>query len=188
MIQKYKLIHTQTKEETICEKVTIDSFDYYIENGNIVKPIDFSKWQYSKHANLVFIGEPNALKGEYYEVLATNNFNIDIPKVIDEVEYLFKLAKDHSDKCGLDNFLDEDDIQIIKEHYTHGYKKSKETYQFTEQDMIEFTKWFNNVTESDWELNKKCYNETSLHTVSLKSKIELLEIWKSEQLTIIYYK
>lgn len=27
---KYKLINNQTKKETLCDKVTIDGFDYYV--------------------------------------------------------------------------------------------------------------------------------------------------------------
>jgi hypothetical protein len=32
---KYKLINNKTKEEHLCEKVTIDGFDYYVSNEKI---------------------------------------------------------------------------------------------------------------------------------------------------------
>ena len=31
-MNKYKLINLNTKEEQLCDKVTIDEFDYYISN------------------------------------------------------------------------------------------------------------------------------------------------------------
>ena len=41
---KYKLINIKTKEETLCDKVTIDGFDYYLNSyigdevdGNLAK-------------------------------------------------------------------------------------------------------------------------------------------------------
>jgi hypothetical protein len=46
---KYKLINSVTKIETICDKVTIDGFDYYVSDEGYFKhndlnvPSDFSK-------------------------------------------------------------------------------------------------------------------------------------------------
>lgn len=31
-MKKYKLINNQTKEEYLCDKVTIDGFDYYVSD------------------------------------------------------------------------------------------------------------------------------------------------------------
>lgn len=49
MAMKYKLINTITKEEHLCDKVTIDEFDYYVSDKVIkdVRPYH-GKWQIEK--------------------------------------------------------------------------------------------------------------------------------------------
>jgi len=50
---KYKLINAQTKEEHLCDKVTIDGFDYYVSDNpkaddyclNLKKQKNFLKYQ-----------------------------------------------------------------------------------------------------------------------------------------------
>lgn len=83
-MKKYKLINTKTNEEHLCDKVTIDGFEYYVsdetpEHGN-----------YITYKNQLFIIQngDNELFHLSKKIIATNNPNIDIPKVVDEVEEL----------------------------------------------------------------------------------------------------
>lgn len=82
-MKQYKLIHNTIKEETICSLVTIGGFNYYVSD-EIKK--EFPHWciQYTidgrKATNLVKVIESNHLRKS---ILATNNPNIDIPKIFD---------------------------------------------------------------------------------------------------------
>ena len=87
----YRLINNKTKEETICNLVTINGFDYYVEDREPT----------ASHAlldNCYYIFNNKLYKRKYSHhvdcklVLCTNNSNIDIPKVIDEVNIIIKNA------------------------------------------------------------------------------------------------
>ena len=102
------------------------------------------------------------------KVIATNNPNIDIPKVIDEVDNIIKNA--FYDKKGdfKRSTIGADDwINGLK----LGYNKAKETYKFTEEDMIEFAQYV---------LDNISYNNDKLE--------EMLFTWKKQQLKTIYYE
>lgn len=93
---KYKLINNKTKEEHLCDKITIDGFDYYVNNehktntvyipkdGIIMEQVCDSTTEEYKQSVRIF-GNKNHLF-----VLATNNPNIDIPKVKEMSDYLAK--------------------------------------------------------------------------------------------------
>ena len=131
-MQTYRLINNKTKEETICSLVTIDGFDYYVEDREPT----------ASHAlldNCYYIFDNKLYKRKYSHhvdcklVLCTNNPNIDIPKVIDEVDNIIKNA--FYDKKGdfKRSTIGADDwINGLK----LGYNKAKETYQFTEEDIF----------------------------------------------------
>lgn len=108
---KYKLINKTTGEETLCDKVTIDGFDYYVSD-EIPKEDDVAT--IPSYASLVIVGSIDDMPyseshrhwqglfcntcfdveavSKFKKVIATNNPNIDIPKVVDEVE---RLAENH---------------------------------------------------------------------------------------------
>jgi len=105
---KYELINTKTKEEHLCNKITIDGFDYYV-SGEEIKLNDFVhldntiKELPEYNGNYIIqllddalLNSSNALNCK--KVIATNNPNIDIPKVVDEVE---NLAWKHTKKVSL---------------------------------------------------------------------------------------
>lgn len=54
---KYKLINNQTKEEHVCEKITIDIYDYYVSDDII----NTGDWVLSKNSI-----SPIFLDGEIY--------------------------------------------------------------------------------------------------------------------------
>lgn len=101
---KCKLIHSQTKEEHLCDTVTIDGFDYYY----IDEPIPYNP-NGGTNGNFVCLGEIKSNKehnvklgdkmyvspfvknvgscGGCRKLIATNNPNMDIPKVVDKIVY-----------------------------------------------------------------------------------------------------
>lgn len=175
---KYKLINIKTKEETLCEKVTSEGYDYYVNNTNKVQIASMSVLDFT---------------------VATTNPNSDLPKVIEEFnldkqlgEWKYKLglkeAKEKADEKFENGYAVNSVTHKISHRfgYVYGVKeaekrlvpiiielKSQSTYPFTEQDMIDFGLFCAEFVISDKED---------------KTKKELLDIWKDEQTKIIYYE
>lgn len=159
-MQKFKLINNKTKK-TIYNLVTINEFDYYIKNK---KPT-------TSHAlldNCYYIFDNKLYKRKYSHhvdcklILCTNNSNIDIPKVIDELDSL--VEKDM-----------ENNYPSYPAVFRRGYSKAKETYKYTEEDLISFA-YFYFIEE---------FNSTMQ---SSKSTEKLLSMWKEQQITTIFYE
>lgn len=170
---KYKLINLKTKEEHLCDKVTIDGFDYYVsdEKINSSNYEDFNFWFYNPYIKELQIScNPNSC----HKVIATNNPNIDIPRVVNEIEFLANLeeTKEYSDTdpfdpCGYSGT----DFNL---GFQRGYNKSQETYPFNEDDMIEFETFCNKY---DYENG---FGKTD--------RKELLQLWKEQRPKIVYYE
>ena len=173
---KYKLINSVTKKETICDKVTIDEFDYYVSDEQPVKG-----WYYDAFINKI----RNTNGADYAEneitkqVIATTNPNIDVPKVMDEVE---NLSKSNVEKI-YSKYIPKDLLEDYIVLYKLGYNKSQETHPFSEDDMIEFAEWirikdFQTASKDRWiGLNMQYYTTK-----------ELLQLWKEQQPKIVYYE
>ena len=61
------------------------------------------------------------------------------------------------------------------EGFKAGYNKAKETYQFTEENVLEFALFCANFALSDEDTEDK-------------TRKELLDIWKEQQIKTIYYE
>ena len=173
---KYKLINNLTKEETLCDLVTIDEFDYYVNDNEIIKKdfyIDFRSdgnklEQFKTKEDWVLVGICDSKK-----VITTNNPNIDIPKIINEFE---NLAEQDADKCEYYKHPNSDNGYYDHvEGFKAGYNKAKETYHFTVQDMLDFGKYCIN--------NQLCKEENRYYQYW-----ELLQIFKEQQIKIIFYE
>lgn len=168
---KYKLINHKTKEETLCDKVTIDGFDYYITDYGVKKEgvycIDIEAKIFKDENHFpISIGQRM--------IIATDNPSIDIPKVIGIINEIVKKAFYKEDGINFKrSTIGADDwINGLK----LGYNHAKETYQFTEEDMASFAEWYFKET-----FTTELENE-------FKSTEELLQIWKEQKPTTIYYE
>lgn len=153
-MNKYKLINKKTGEEHLCDKVIIDEFDEYWEQSQKEKG------------------------GTFKRRIATNNPNIDLPKVVDEVKDLAKV--DAIGIFGNDFSLASLAHQI---EFERVYNKSQETHPFSVEDMIAFANWLflwqqNSIGE--WKHQNK--NQV------FKTTQELLQLWQSQQPKVIYYE
>lgn len=186
---RYKLINKQTGEEYLCDKVTIDSFDYYYideliphnpnggTNGNficlseIISNKDYGVKLGDKYYVSPFVKNVGQCGG-CRKLIATNDPNIDVPKVL-----IIKECE-----CNLALYPDQE--EICKDFCNN---KSQETHPFSEEDMIEFGQW---VSHNDWVyLPSKNYwvnEEQEELEQKLKSK-ELLQLWKEQKPKIVYY-
>ena len=166
-MSKYKLINTTTKEEHLCDKVTIDGFDYYVSDEIIkdVRPYN-GEWQIEKGYILNKLPTYLIDLSECRLVIATNNLNIDIPQILEEPNetLIHQIAADLGYRMLPDD---------LEEGIKAGYKESQETHPFSEDDMVEFGKYAHN-------------DAFSLSNV--KTFKELFQLWKEQQTKIIYYE
>ena len=174
-MKKYKLINTETKEETLCEKVTIDGFDYYVSDMNSKRGCF-----YCYRTKSLFKDEGvdiNCCNADV-KVIATNNPNIDVPRVVDKAELLAKnIYRDNpTDKKGV-SYKYNTDINAPRKRkaFVKGYHKSQETHPFGEEDMIEFA----------WFMYKNLGRYSCDRTAHFNG--EYLKIWKEQQPKIVYY-
>lgn len=161
---KYKLINNKTKEEHLCDKVTIDGFDYYVSDKQpfldcfICDVLDKRIWKVTNQHSLHAYFKQNC--ENWGVIIVTNNPNIDIPKVVDEVE---ELANDYA------IIDDKHEKYKCKTDFKVGYNKSQETHPFSEEDMIEFAKF------------AKSYRSSSNVSIAFK-------VWKEQQPKTVYYE
>lgn len=173
---KYKLVNNVTKEETICDKVVIDAYDYYVNDDNL----HVGDWTLSTNsiAPIFLNGEslyPEMLDlPKWKKIIVTNNPHIDIPKVVDEVE----------DLSWKFNSLKKLDGEFLRAAFKSGYNKSQETHSNSDEDMIEFAKWI-----ADPKLHGYCkqlYEARIRHKVSTVN--ELIQIWREQRPKTVYYE
>lgn len=162
---KYKVIVNGT--ETLCDKVTIDGFDYYVSDE---KP-KLNDAVITAVGNIHYIKEDAKEFIEYVsklgkKVIATNNPNIDIPKVVDEVE------KYSPRNIKIDNKIDYRISFTAEAFFKEGYKKSQETHPFSEEDVRVIFR----IAQT-----QKDYGDYKPYTFE-----EAIELWKSQRIITIH--
>lgn len=196
-MNKYKLINTKTKEEHLCDKVTIDGFEYYVSDeerlkddyvyeNNLNQEYKISK-VFKRNDELGFfrfrnIWIPFSKQNNARKVIATNNPNIDIPKVVDEVN---RLAYEHCDSV-----IPKDVTRSLHYSFKCGYNKSQETHPFSTEDMIEFNEWCDTSEEAAifWRRNRVDPDMSGNHWKKIReNRKKLLQFWKEQQPKIVYY-
>lgn len=166
---KYRLINTKTSESHLCDKVTIDGFDYYVSDKIIkdVRPY-YGKWQVEEGTILnkfpTYLTDLSSCR----LVIATNNSNIDdVPKVVDEVERLANWATEETQSSRM------------KRVWKSGYNKSQETHPFSEDDAVEFGDWIRN-NPYVWNYPDKLKDR--------RTTKELFQLWKEQRIKTLYYE
>lgn len=180
----YKLINTKTKEEHLCNKITIDGFDYYVSDTRITELSANDRYytivenprrivRYSKH-----------IQSKDAVIIATNNPNIDVPKVVDEVDQ-YTMAKEYAIKTKSPN------RESHRQGFVKGYNKSQETHPFSEEDMIDFYEWCDTSEEAVifWRKNRVDPDMSGNHWKKIReNRKKLLQLWKEQRTKIIYYE
>ena len=181
-MKKYKLINRKTKEEHICTKVNVDGFDYYYKDEIIpYEKLVLGNWYYSDYEGDIRFFQNCAPEYDYADfkpIICTNNPNINISKVIDEVE---EMAGKYSLNRGISQGLE----QRMIDAYITGYNKHKETNPFSEEDMVEFAKFLHDYRPTD---GYKGIVFPFVKGNNVYSHTELLELWKEQKVETIYYE
>lgn len=179
---KYKV--TVNGTETLCDKVTIDGFDYYVSDEGVVNPCYF----YNKPTN--YLGkalrregifwvceniEGSHLLSEAKKVIATNHPFINVPKVVDKVEEL-------ANKFG---YHDRHSDTLFREGLTKGYNKSQETHPYSEEDVKGILDW---ITRQDSPYSVM-YGEPTFRFATNDKDVtikEVVDAWKSQRTITIH--
>lgn len=182
---KYLLKQNKENKGILCDKVTIDRFDYYV---NEEKTLSNNGDWYLGHPNydtLFKWGMFGIHEGKQVwinKVIATNNPNIDLPQVVDEVEVILDAVypKIPSGVYGHTLIAQKRDI------FLRGYNKSQETHSFSEEDLKSLLDF---ITNEKSEYSIMYGNQTERFSTNDKDFIieQLIEIWKEQQPKIIYY-
>jgi hypothetical protein len=85
-MNKYKLTNSKTGDEHLCDKVTIDGYDYYVNKSDIGINDYFEVDGKLLQCLTSQEADDLAVSNDYPKVIVTNNPHLDIPKVADEVE------------------------------------------------------------------------------------------------------
>lgn len=177
---KYRLIDKTTGIETLCVKVTIEGFDYYVSDEKATE--GFYGYINFQGGNIKKVGKYFA--DDWKKVIATNNPNIDVPKVVDEVEELaheyfaqerFNWEQENPNGLKSPQPLVEQYNKTFTPLYKAGYNKSQETHPFSEEDMIDFAEFY----------FREEFNSTMQ---DCKSSKEILRLWNEQQPKIVYYE
>lgn len=152
---KYKLINNQTKEEHLCDKITIDGFNYYVNDGiqlgsnNVWVATKSRVFKFEVHMAVIKTNMPRL-------IIATNNPNIDIPKVINNSNLILLYNKE----------------QCIG--FEVGYRESQKTHPFSEEDTVNFAKHMLLMSDNErksmqLDLHLKLWKEQQTKTVYYES-------------------
>lgn len=187
---KYKLVNRITNEEHLCNKVTIDGWDYYYidevipynpdggTNGKfvclseIISNQDYGVKLGDEQYISPFIENVGSCGG-CRTIVATNNHThtMELPKIIDE---LHELANTCRQQGSIIQHPDPNTNVFesgVYQGYRIGYKKSQHTHPFSEEDMIDFA------------LYVACVPDTPY--ISVK---DLLITWIEQRIKTIYYE
>ena len=183
---KYKLINSVSKIETICDKITIDEFDYYVSDERIkeLKPNDKYHTvvenprrivQYSKYIQDTFSKV----------VIATNNPDIDIPKVIDVVEKLAYdwLYEEETERKASQGYP----LKPMEYGFIKGYNKSQKTYPFKLDDVKEI---INLAREQYWDIDNRGFSSNTDGDWSFKysTEDEIIQKYQETKVLTIFYE
>ena len=171
-MQRYKLIELKTRKEHLCDKVTIDGFDYYVSDKKEQVVLNKYYYEYDNHVP-IYSFTKQTLPNQYYlsQVISTNNPNIDIPQVVDEVEIL---AKNYCEYWEFKKIFGNGFNGLAHDSFAEGYNKSQETHPFSEENMIEFGYWL--------------LNDEDKPPFTNESKKELLQLWRYQRPKIVYFE
>ena len=159
---KYKLIHIDTLEVTLCEKITIDNEDYYVSiekkhNGYVYNTLLTQLETMFEGKNFV-----DAYKG----LIATTNTSLLCPQVVDYVE---ELAESHYG-TDIDSYRSSKPFDLEgdrKQGFVKGYQKHSETHSLSNEEVCLFAEYFynywNDMTSEEF-IHSECKNTTQLLT------------------------
>lgn len=192
---KYLLKKNNEDKGVLCDKVVIDGFDYYLTGISYVDKGDFFYNVFNKK-----IEKSKNNQQAYWidKVIATNNPNIDIPKVVDVVEAEAMSYLDRKYSLSYERTTWQ---RLHEKTYAAGFSKSQETHPFSEDDMIAFAEWVGlsgrNLFDKTSLIDAEDFDETKLPDYNVWAMYgqesvttkKLLQTWEqNHKIKTIYYE
>lgn len=169
-MNKYKLINKTTNEEHICEKVVVDGWDYYVSDETVGNYC----WYINTYTNKLYHSSTLKPNENSKKVITTNNPNIDIPELVDEVDVL----RETMVNLYLEKIKDLTKRFFWKAGFKSGYNKSQETHPFSNKDL-------KRAIEDFHEMNIAYLTGKSDDNLDIN---DFIKKWKTQQPKILYYE
>lgn len=185
-MKQYKLKNKTTGEETICTKVEVDGFDYYVGDDKakigdkLISKVG-NIFEYDKNTTELGI----ALLGGK-KVIATNNPSIDIGQVIDRLGIIAHNSSPYIVVSKISN-----SHLAFQEGFEVGYNAHAETHTLSDDEVAEFLEWKdrlhleNEIGLMDRGFSMYMPKNGEIKTVTTK---ELLNIFKEQLPKTIWYE
>lgn len=180
MTKQYQLIHIDTNEVTMCEKIN----EHYVSNEEIKE----GDWilMFDDFGNLFLGNEPKQYLGEkaghhlnkgLRKVIATTKTSLECQQVVDYVE---ELANEYLAIRCHENLNTLEEENLVKEGFFDGFYKHSETHSLSDEECCLFLNWYcdiflNYLCGLDTDENYEKYK----HLKSKGANKEVLEIFKS---------
>lgn len=163
---KYLLKKNSEDEGVLCDLIVFENYFYYIGD----QPKRVGRLCYNEnHRRIEYYSGLND-KDIQLAIVATNNPNTRIPKVVDEVD----IMREKLVETYLEKIKDATKRFFWKVGFKHGYNKSQETHSNSDEDMIEF--------------GKHCIRQFTLSQNRDESFTKrLLPEWREQQHKVVYY-
>lgn len=191
---KYIVKNITSGEESLCEKVVVDNQDYYVTGDDFhLKNLQNNDLAYHwKSKEILTVLEYTGITADWLcldgtkrdsyklkKVIATTKKYLDLPMVIDEVDY-YSVIEQIATSTQPSN-ISELNIwhEIVMKMCSDAISVPKETYFYTKEDMVEFVEYLN-IQYRDLE-----------HTKALKeigSVSELIDLWQEQRIKTILVK
>lgn len=190
-VMKYVLKQNKEDKGILCDKVTIDGFDYY---ESIIKTHS-KKGDYSIEFLLydddLYVKKHEISGNKIKKIIATNNPNIDLPEVKEMSDYLAKeLNKQSFDDYGNPEW-DEGKLFHRQMGFIDGHNKSQETHSNSDEDMCNFLEFCEQGYYPIYEKEGRKVNQWGVtgedFSTTKLTREELLQLWKEQQPKIVYY-
>jgi len=167
----YKLKNIKTNEIHLCDKVTIDGFDYYVSDEKYAvgeNCIGEDEGGLRIHKCVIL---NNCLAIGCKKVIATNNPNIDIPMVIDAVQVFAETKVP-------------DGFRTI---WKSGYNKSQKTHPFSLDDVKEIISL---AREQYWDIDNRGFSSNTEGDWSFKysTEDEIIQKYQETKVLTIFYE
>jgi len=182
-MKQYKLINKTTGEETLCTKVVVDGFDYYLgeevelEMGNLKTEepyIEHTQINPNRYSLFKRTDEQETIENSW-KILATNNPSIDIGQVISDAEI-----------ANINRGIDKAN-GYLKDEFVIGYNTHSLTHTLSDDEVVEFMEWYKNHLVQIYDKKTKLYEIESKPRCKITSK-ELLQLFKEQQIKTLIYE
>lgn len=194
---KYLLKQNKEDKGVLCDKVTIDGFEYYVDYS---QPIEVGKWYISNQAPRLCVKIKEGKypyihlnnKGEeiadFYTwkgvIICSNNPNIDIPQVVDKLENIVKAYVQELIDC---KSVKEHERTWISSICHQSITKSQEIYPFSLDDVKEI---INLAREQYWDVDNRGFSSNTEGDWSFKysTEDEIIQKYQETKVLTIFYE